>query len=379
MNFLFFSIMAAAATPTLMPATDEPRATAKHTICGYAWGDVVNALIKSIGNADNARAQRWAAELVCSEQGLGRLEAALVHAWALHVGPAHPTWARTWYHHIQQIRQFWERTHGDTKAIRNTPVVRQMVAESVAGLVLAAKKPLPELPSAADCFREAEAMRQRIRAGAGVGDQSATRRVWTGGSDGLDLRTIGNEMEAALRSGQVSRLLFWIIWILTLEKQDDAPPVRERGPAHVSVKQRKSLVWYLVAILKEIANEGAYLSVEERAGLFGCFEICYVKLGEKGRRDMLAALALSIQEHVIRRGTPSISGPTAIPSMTDIRGALMTIDSVYSGIAAEARRYLLEVPKIVGLTAEDETVTVIKRTKINSSDKLALAYSLLGK
>jgi hypothetical protein len=367
--------MSAAAPPII----EEPKATAKHTICGYAWGDVVNALIKSIGSADLTRAQRWAAELVCSEQGLGRLEASLLHAWALHVGPGYPTWPRNWYVHVQQLRQFWERTHGDTKAIRNTPVVRQMVAESVAGLVFAAKKPLPELPTSADCFREAEAMRQRIRAGGGVGDQSATRRVWTSGHDGLDLRTIGNEMEAALRSGMAPRLLFWVIWILTLDKQDDSPPVRERGPPHVSVKQRKSLVWYLVALLKEIANEGAYLSVEERAGLFGCFEICYVKLGEKGRRDMLSALALGIQDHVTRRGVPSISGPVAIPSLSDIRAAIVSIDSVYAGIAAEARRYVVEVPKIVGLTAEDETVTVIKRTKINSTDKLAIAYSLMGK
>jgi hypothetical protein len=358
-------------------SVEEPKATSAHTLCGYAWGDVVNTLVKSIGAADMTRALRWSAELVCSEMGLGRLEAALVHAWALHIGPSHSGWARTWYHHVLQIRQFWERTGGDIKAIRNTPVVRQMVAEAVAGLVLSAKRSLPDLPTAADCFREVEAMRQRIRAGGGVGDQPATRRVWTPGHDGLDLRTIGNELEAALRSGHAQRLLFWIVWILTLEKQEDSPQVRERGPAHISAKQRKSLVWYLIAILREIANEGAYLSMEERAGLFGCFEICYAKLGEKGRRDMLASLALSIQEHVTRRGTPSISGPVAIPSAVEIRGATMGIDGIYSGIAAEARRYVLEVPRLVGLTAEDETVTVIKRTKITSTDKLAIAYSLM--
>jgi hypothetical protein len=38
--------------PTRSAAT-EPKATAKHTICGYAWGDVVNSLIKSIGNYSN--------------------------------------------------------------------------------------------------------------------------------------------------------------------------------------------------------------------------------------------------------------------------------------------------------------------------------------
>ncbi len=254
-----------------------------------------------------------------------------------------------------------------------------MVAEAVAGLVLATKRPLPELPTAADCFREAESMRIRIRAGGGAGDQISTRHIWAPGVDGLDLRTIGNEMESSLRTGNPNLLLFWVVWIMTLDKQDDCPPVKERGPASVSVKQRKSLVWFLVAILKDIANEGNYLSVEERAGLFGAFETTFAKLGEKGRRDMLCALALAIQEHVIRRGAPSVSGPLAPPSFSEVRAAIATIDGTYVGIAEEARRYMLEVPKIVGLTAEDETVTVIKRTKINSSDKIALAFSLAGR
>ena len=372
--------MTAAAPTSIAPLmAEEPKATNKHTLCGYAWSDVVNALIRSIATADMTRSLRWSAELVCSEQGLGRLEAVLLHAWALHVGQVHPTWPRMWFNAVSQIRSFWTKTGGDTKAIRNTPVVRQLVGESVAALVLAAKHPLPSLPTSADCFREAEAMRARIRAGGGVGDQYSTRRVWSAGADGTDLRTIGNELEAAIRSNQASRALFWIVWILTLEKQDDAPPARERGPAHLSPKQRKSLVWFLVAILKELANEGVYLSVEERAGLFGCFETCYQKLGDKGRRDMLAAITLSLMEHINRRGVPSISGPVAIPPLAAIRSAIINLDSVYSGIAAEARRYMLEVPKIVGLTAEDETVTVIKRTKFSSEDKLAIAYSLLGK
>lgn len=373
--------MSAAATAPLAPALDaEPKATTKHTLCGYAWSDVTNALINSVGTADMSRALRWSAELVCSEQGLGRLEASLLHAWALHVGPALPTWPRAWYNNIMQIRAYWTKANGDTKAVRNTPVVRQLVAESVATLVLAAKKPLPKLPTAADCFREAEAMRARLRAGGGVGDQAATRRVWSAGADGMDLRTIGNEMEAALRANQVSRLLFWIVWIITLDKQEDAPAARERGPSHLSTKARKSLIWFLVAVLREIANEGAFLSVEERNGLFGSMEITWTKLGEKGRRDMMAALALSIQEHLSRRGTISISGPFAPPSLTAIRAATSTIDAVYSGIAEEARRYLMEVPRMAGLTVEAERAAkVMEKPKLSAFDKLNITYSLAGR
>ena len=300
----------------------EPKATTKHTLSGYAWGDVTAALLRSIGTADMSRALRWSAELVCSEQGLGRLEAMLLHAWALHVGPAYPGWCRIWYNTINQLRSYWSKSGGDTKSVRNTPVVRQLVAEAVATLVLAAKKPLPTLPTSLDCFREAEAMRVRIRAGGGVGDQVCTRRIWTMGQDGVDLKTIGNEFESALRSNQSGRVLFWVIWVITLDSQPDAPPCRERGPSNLSPKQRKSILWFLVALLRELANEGAFLPVEERNGLFGSLEQSWNKLGQKGRRDTLAAMTVAIQEHLQRKGTLSLTGPASAPAHTAIRSAI---------------------------------------------------------
>lgn len=356
---------------------EEPHATNKHTICGYAWSDVTTALVRAIANADMVRALRWSAELVCSEQGLGRLEAALLHAWALHVGFALPSWPKTWFIHIHQIRSLWEKAHGDTKAIRNTPLIRQLVAEATASLVLAAKKPLPALPTSADCFREAEAMRSRIRVGGGIGDQIATRRVWSAGADGADLRTICNEMEAALRSNQISRLLFWIVWIITLDKQEDAPMVHERGPSHLSAKQRKSIVWFLIAVLREIANEGAFLSVEDRNGLFGSIELCWVKLGEKGRRDTIASVALCIQEHLQKRTSLQISNHIVPPSIDAIRNAISTIDTIYAGIAEEARKYLLEVPRMVGLTSDEHSKIENKKHKLNSIDKMNLVYTFM--
>jgi hypothetical protein len=365
--------------PTL--GEEEPHATTKHTICGYAWSDVTSALIRAIGTADMQRALRWSAELVCSEQGLGRLEAVLFHAWALHVGPALPGWGRTWYNTIHQLRAYWQKSNEDIRAVRNTPVVRQLVAEATAALVLAAKKPLPQLPTAADCFREAEGMRQRLRSGEGVGDQIATRRVWNAREDGVDLKTIGNEMEAALRGNQIQRLLFWIIWMVTLDGQEDAPMAKERGPIHLTQKQRKSRLWFLLAVLREIANDGAYLSVEERNGLFGTLEIAWNKLGARGRRDAIAAIALSIQDHMQRKTTLALSTIPAPPPYTAIQSAASKIDIIYSKIAEEARQFLLERPQIAGLTADaaSQRQAQKKSATLESADKLALVYSLLGK
>ena len=355
--------------------TEEPKATSKHTLCGYAWSDVINSLVKAIGNADMARAQRWAAELVCSELGLGRLEAALFHAWAIHVNCALPGWCYLWYTSIGQIRQYWSKSGGDIKAVRNTPVVRQLVAEAVATLVLAAKKPLPALPTSADVFREAEATRHRLRAGGGSGDQRITRFIWNSQADGADLKTIGNELEASLRTMQIPRVLFWIVWMLTLDTQTDAPPAKERGPAHVSVKQRKSLFWYATAIMHEMANEIQFASVADREGIFHLTELTFPKLGSRGKRDVLAAMTICLLDHSSKRISLALSATVAPPSTAAIRAATTDIDRVYAAIAEEARRYLLEAPSIVGLTAEARA-QIQKPITMSAPDKLQLAFSL---
>lgn len=372
--------------------SEDPHATSKHTLCGYGWGDVSQALIKGIGAADMIRSQRWAAELVCSELGLGRLEAILLHSWALHVGPNLSSWPRFWYNTIHQLRMFWTKSNGNIKSVRNTPVVRQLVAESVAQLVLSSKRPLPTLPTSADCYREAEAMGARLRAGGAAGDQISTRRVWSAMHDGDDLRTIGNEFEHALRSNQQGRMLFWIIWLITLDSQPEPesavpstkrkPSGKERGPTHLTKKQRQSLLWFLIEVLRDIANEIMYLSVEERNGLFGCLELSWTKLGVRGRRDCICAIAISVQEYMQRKASLVVHAPVIIPSTEAIRNSVASIDSIYSTIAVEARRFILEAPPIVGISGgkQDKSGDTKPGNQIISSvDKLSLAYKLLGR
>ena len=358
---------------------DMPHATTKHTISGYAWGDVTLALSRAVANGDMARALRWSAELVCSELGLGRLEATLLHAWALHVGPAAPTWCAGWLAAVKQIRAFWQKSGGDTRSIRNTPLVRQLVAESVASLVLATKKPLPALPSATDCFREAESMRTRLRNGGGAGDQMATRRVWSQQHDGPDLKTVCNEMEAALRAIQTNRVCFWIVWMITLDSQADAPVAKERGPAHLTPKQRKSLLWFLIDVLQEIMNDVQCMSVQDRGAMFELLGLAWTKLGTRGRRDTLVTIALTALEHIQKRTSLQLTGSTTLPALQAIRTATANIDKIYSIIAEEARQFMLEAPSIVGLTTEQAAASLASqktRTVLSADDKMRLMFSL---
>lgn len=353
----------------------EPKATNKHTLCGYAWGDVVNSLVKAIGAGDMVRSQRWAAELVCSEQGLGKLEATLVHAWATHVATNNPAWCMSWVHSATHIRALWARSSESTKAIRNTPQVRYHVAEAVSSLVLSEKRQLPKLPTSDDCFRDAEAMRTRFRTGQGVVDQLSTRRTWAAGIESNDLLKIGNEFEAACRATNLNRALFWVIWFITLDGQTEQPTVKERGPSYLTPKQRKSVMWFLIDVMKDLANDVAFLSTDERAGIFNTMAMTWNKLGAKGRRDCLAALTVMICEHIARRSTPRLTAGPNIPSYDAVKSQNTGIDNIYTTIAEEARKFMLEAPKINGLV---EDAAAKAAAKLSAVDKMALAYALLS-
>jgi hypothetical protein len=71
-----------------------------------------------------------------------------------------------------------------------------------------------------------------------------------------------------------------------------------------------------------------------------------------------------------------------MPPIDVIRKASASIDLVYSGIAEEARRFMLEAPKIAELTEEaarDKEKAAAAAPKINPMDKLSLAYMLAGR
>jgi len=358
--------------------------TPKVTLCGYAWNDVCASLARGIANADIARAQRWAAELVCTPTGLGRVEATLVHAWALHVGAkSAPDWPQAWKRISETLRTFWVRSGGDIRTVRNTPAVRAGIAEAVAWLVYTPKNPLPALPTSADCLREAEATRTRLRTG-GSGEQSITRRIWVSGQDAPDVKTIGNELEASLRANNIPRILFWIVWAVTLDSQADCPPAKERGGASLPAKAKKSLVWFIVTIFRELATElrgtgGMSGSVSEMVEtLAGLLERLWSKLGAKGRRDLLAAMGLAIADAATRRSTlilTATSGVVVNSNTPAVQSSIQTIDETYTAIAEEARRYAVDAPRLA-LSHELGRSTSVAPPTLSSLEKLALVHSL---
>ena len=361
----------------------------KLTLCGYGWTDVCSALIRAIANADIARAQRWAAELVCSPGGLGRLEATLLHAYALHVGPkCNPDWTRSFKNMQSIVRNIFARSGGDVRTVRNTPAVRTSVAEVVALLVYSSKNSLPSLPTSADVMKEAEPTRVRLKTTGGAGDQSVTLRLYDPKEDAPDLKTIGNEFEAALRSNNIPVILFWIVWTFTLDSAHDCPRAKERGSASLTAKAKSSLIWFLLFLLREVSYEmkgsgtstGTICDFMDNV-IFQLNEL-WTKLGSKGRRDLVACAAVGVADAITRRGSLLLSSSsssiiTVSTATPTVRASIAEIDVIYTAIAEEARKYTIEAPSLAlssGMRRSTSAAPAIPT--LSSLEKLALVHSL---
>jgi hypothetical protein len=359
---------------------------ANKTLCGYSWSDVYTALSRSIGNGDMKRSQRWAAELLCSETGISRLEAILLAIWSEHVGSALAQWPAVWHTNIAMLRNEWLRAGGDNRKFRNTPAIRHKVAECVGYLVVAAKRPRPSIPKSTDVFKEADAVKTRLRSGGASQDQPSTQRVWDTREDAPTLRTLGNELEAAIRTSQTSRALFWLVWILTLDSQKTRPVIKERAPATIQGKARKSLAWYVLAIFKDMADRGldANRCINQ---ILDCTMLVWMRLGAKYRREVFATVVVMLCERV-KSASIEVRQPIDCVDNRPIRSSMEDIDSVYEEIARDMKVIPSDAVVVPGLagagggkpeTFKKQQKRQKDRVAAESTNKMEAAYDVMRK
>ena len=335
----------------------------KKTLCGYSWTDVYTALSRAIANGDMNRAQRWGAELLCSETGVSRLEAVLLAVWSEHVGTALGSWPGVWHTNISYMRNEWMRARGDSRLFRNSPAMRVKIAECIGYLVVAAKKPRPVIPKSADVFKEAESVKRKLHGGEASPDQISTQRVWYSREDAPTLRTLGNELEASIRTAQTSRALFWLVWILTLDSQKNRPATRDRAPTHIQGKARKSLAWFLLALFQDMARNGLDAR-NTLAQTMDCMVVVWMRLGARFRREVFATILVSLCDRV-KLGPLGVETRQAIDWIDNrpIRASLENIDGAYEEIARDMQL----TP--TNSTTETPGTPAVKLKKVSKADK----------
>lgn len=307
----------------------------KKTLCGYVWIDVYSALNRAIGNGEMNSSQRWAGELLCSETGISRLEAILFAIWAEHVNSALASWPVIWHTSVNMLRNEWIKAGGDNRTFRNNPNIRNRIAECVGYLVVSSKKPRATLPKSADVMKEAEAIKTRLHNGGASSDQPSTHRVWDSREDAPTMRTLGNELESAIRTAQTTRALFWLVWILTLDSQKTRPGIKERAPEHIQGKSRKSLSWYIWCILKDMADNG--LDKQNTiAQALDCMIITWTRLGTRYRKDVFGTIIVMLCERV--KSSPiEVRQPCECLDIRPIKVSMLKLDSVYEDIARDMK------------------------------------------
>ena len=353
--------------------------SSKKTLCGYTWTDIYTALFRAIGNGEMNRSQRWAAELLCSETGISRLEAILFAIWAEHIGSALGTWPAIWHSSILMLRHEWIKAGGDNIIFRNNPNIRIRIAECVGYLVISSKRPRPSLPKSTDVFKEAEAVRTRLRTGGASVDQVSTQRVWDSGEDAPTMRTLGNELESAIRTAQTSRALFWLVWILTLDGQKTRPSIKERAPSNIQGKARKSLAWYILALLKDMANNGLD-SRDCISQTIDCMLVVWMRLGTRYRKEVLGTIIVMLCERV--KSSPlEVRAPQECMDIRPIKATMIDLDKVYEEIAHDMKAVPTVVPGVkptnVIKNYKKEEKQRSKATEIESAKKLEETNKLM--
>lgn len=351
------------------------------TLCGYTWTDVYGTLNRSIANGDMKRAQRWAAELLCSETGVSRLEAELLSIWAENVGSSLARWPDIWLTAIGVLRNEWIKSGGDNQAFRNNESIRQTIAECVAYLVVSSKHPRPSLPKSTEVFKEAETVKTRLHSGGAAPDQVSTQRIWDSREDAPTLRTLGNELESAIRTAQTPRALFWLVWILTLDSQKNRPIMKERAPTHIQGKARKNLTWFVFAILYDMIIHGLD-SGDCLKQTMECIKMVWVRLGAKNRREVLGTVISMLCERV-KSLSIEIRKPQDCLDTRPVRAAILDIDTSYDEISNDMKivpQNAVAQTKTPGTTKEKnvEKQNAIKLIE-NSTAKMDKAYSVLRK
>lgn len=361
----------------------------KKTICGYSWNDVYSALTRSIANGNMRPAQRWGAELLCSQTGVSRLEAELFAIWAEHVGSALGKWPALWQSNITVFRDEWVKSGGDNTVFRNNSNIRNRIAECIGYLVVASKRPRPSLPKATDVFKEADAVRARLQGGGASADQVSTQRVWDSREDAPTMRTLGNELEASIRTAQTSRALFWLVWIMTLDGQKVRPNIKERAPSHVQGKARKNLAWFILALLNDIAASG-FDAAQCIKQTIDCLQVVWIRLGAKHRREVLGTVIVMLCERV--KSAPfEVRNPFECLDTRSIRTAIEDIDTIYEEVAKDKSTAAVAVETnsntISDVNAPGNDLKQFKKQqKANSENNAAVsatkmdkAYNLLRK
>ena len=247
--------MTAVVPYSFTPPVEEP----VRTRCGYTPAEVIQSLTKLLGEAgalSSGRVLHFTADLVCSG-GYNSFSRTIWEYALTHVGIASP----------RIFVYLKQRTNDILEMLKTLPDETAYLTEEfqirVGELVLVTRDaptrslvPWPKVGAETHDEGWIRAIKTDI-----VTESAALRIVWKPEGDMGILRTAGAHLCRAIADGSVDKALFWIKWLLEEEsivfkiQKGTTLSTIERGPAGLSTKARRDVVFFILHLYSEIYKE----------------------------------------------------------------------------------------------------------------------------
>lgn len=278
---------------------DEYNEEKEHEIVsrmGYPLKDLARSFTQTLaetGSEAMGKILHFSADMITS--GGLRLWEKLLWDYAYeHIGTASP---RVFLYLHRKFMELDEHAHKHSfEVFCKLVAVQELVSEIALIVQLCPKRTKTKYPSVPPETHENE---EWLRANLLTTDRAAVRRVWDRNTDLEPMLHAGNEMVFAITGGGTERALFWVKWLmeednLTYKKYKSGLTTMERGPAHVSAKQKTSVGYYLINILaecyKEMSEKGMMRMHQEFQALLDIYRSQDSMNTHKRRMDTIAIM-----------------------------------------------------------------------------------------
>jgi hypothetical protein len=283
------------------------------TITGFSSKEVVRTLLGSIIQGDRAGAQRWTAELLCSEKGYPKLLSVYIFLGYRYILPASFSWVQHCRQKIRLLEERWRSSGATTRTFRNSTEVRGIVAEWTEIWCQQQQKPAPKLPTKKEVFTAAATLKVNLKKSPTAALHPSVAAVWKAHYDSDDLRILANELIWAIQYHQMTRALIYYTWLWELDEERSkggAVKLLKRGPAHLTDTNREHIAWFLFSIFQHYAG---YLGPSKNAVIetLELWKETWLLLGKTQRRQTLGAIVTWLTEGIYP-DSPLIKNPTQI-------------------------------------------------------------------
>jgi hypothetical protein len=284
------------------------------TRTGYDLKDVLKAFkfnLEQPGAAHAAKCLHYTADLICS----GCFSVWKKFLWDYvfeHVGIGSPRVFLFLQKQFFTLENQWNRYSHEL--CLNDSAFQKMCIECILVIRGCPRKPQIKMPKVPGETHSADWLR---KATGSAPSSAVVERVFKLSHDDSVLRKVGDEFCKAVADGQTEKALFWMKWTheedsrLRKEHQGHGLTSLERGPSHLSTKQRCSVGYFFIFLLaeiyKELASKQLIRMKDEYEAILNLYVLPDSTLTQRRRTDLLV-LAIQIVCEVPRWKVPAAPG-----------------------------------------------------------------------